>query len=102
MNTSLTLFPMSRELALAHGMLDTIFGWLRSLYDAILFCSMQCLLAFRKRLRRLLQDDAGIGTIELVLILVVLIALVLIFKDRIKSLLNSIFDQIDSAATSVY
>ena len=52
--------------------------------------------------RTLLQDDSGIGTIELVLILVVLIALVLIFKDRIKALLNDIFDQIESSASSVY
>ena len=102
MNTSLTLFPMSSESTLSHGVLDTIFGRLRSLYDAFLFCSMQCILAFRKQLRRQLQDDAGIGTIELVLILVVLIALVLIFKDRIRALLNSIFDQIESSATSVY
>lgn len=102
MNTSFTLFPMSGESTLSHCVLDAVFGRLHALYEAFLFCSMQCILGLRKQLRRLFQDDRGIGTIELVLILVVLIALVLIFKDRIKSLLNTIFDQIDSSASSVY
>lgn len=102
MNTSFSLFPMSVESTLSHCVLDAVFAQLRTLYDAFLFYTMQCSLAFRKQLRRLLQDDRGIGTIELVLILVVLIALVLIFKDRIRTLLNSIFDQIESSATSVY
>ncbi|MBP3805944.1 MAG: hypothetical protein J6I76_19005 [Oribacterium sp.] len=34
--------------------------------------------------------------------LVVLIALVLVFKGRINDLLTNIFDQIDSSAQSVY
>ena len=49
-----------------------------------------------------LEDDSGMGTIEVVLILVVLIALVLIFKDRITGLLGNVFDQIDTDASSVY
>ena len=49
-----------------------------------------------------LEDDSGMGTIEVVLILVVLIALVLIFKDRIIGLLGDVFDQIDTDASSVY
>ena len=90
MTTSFTMFPATSGMLLPHTMLDTVFGVLRRLYDQFLFAWM------------LLQDDSGIGTIELVLILVVLIALVLIFKDRIKALLNDIFDQIESSATSVY
>ena len=49
-----------------------------------------------------LEDDSGMGTIEVVLILVVLIALVLIFKDRIIGLLGDVFDQIEGDAESVY
>ena len=49
-----------------------------------------------------LEDDSGMGTIEVVLILVVLIALVLIFKNRIVALLGNVFNQIDSDASSVY
>ena len=102
MTTTLTMFPSTSGMLLPHTMLDTVFGILRRLYDQFLFSWMLFLTSCRKRLRALLQDDSGIGTIELVLILVVLIALVLIFKDRIKALLNDIFDQIESSASSVY
>lgn len=50
----------------------------------------------------LMCDESGIGVIEVVLILVVLIALVLIFKDRITRLLGTIFDQINSSASDVW
>ena len=48
------------------------------------------------------EDENGIGTIELVLILVVLIALILVFKDKIGDLLDGIFDEIDSQTSEVY
>lgn len=102
MTTSFTMFPTATGMLLPHTMLDTVFGVLHRLYDQFLFAWMLFITGCRKRLRALLQDDSGIGTIELVLILVVLIALVLIFKDRIKALLNDIFDQIESSASSVY
>ena len=47
-------------------------------------------------------NEDGVGTIELVLILVVLIGLVLIFKTQIRSLLNTIFEQINSQSSEVY
>lgn len=53
-------------------------------------------------LKSLWDDDSGIGTIELVLILVVLIALVAIFKDNIQKLLKDIFNEINSAAADIY
>ena len=49
-----------------------------------------------------LKDDSGLGTIEVVLILVVLIGLVIIFKKQISTLLESIFKQINSKAKEVY
>lgn len=49
-----------------------------------------------------LEDDSGMGTIEVVLILVVLIALVIIFKGKIQQLLNDVFNQIDTDAKKVY
>ncbi len=48
------------------------------------------------------SDESGVGVIEMVLILVVLIALVLIFRDSLKKLLNDIFNQINTSANSVY
>ena len=44
-----------------------------------------------------MKDDSGLGTI-----LVVLIGLVLIFKKQMRSLLESIFKQINSSAKEVY
>ena len=44
--------------------------------------------------KNLCEDQRGIGTVEMILILVVLIALVLIFKSKLTSLVNEIFDKI--------
>ena len=49
-----------------------------------------------------LTNEDGAGVIELVLILVVLIGLVLVFKDKIGVLLNNIFTNINSSADAIY
>lgn len=56
----------------------------------------------RKSAGSLLEDEAGIGVIELVLILVVLIGLVIIFKEQITKLLENIFKEINSQSKEVY
>lgn len=48
-----------------------------------------------------LEED-GVGVIEVVLILVVLIGLVIIFKKQINTLLENIFKQINSKSKEVY
>ena len=53
------------------------------------------------RMKALWQDEEGIGTVEMILILVVLIALVLIFKSKLTSLVNEIFDKITSQSRLV-
>ena len=55
-----------------------------------------------RAVHNLLEDEAGIGVIELVLILVVLIGLVIIFKEQITKLLESIFKEITSQSKEVY
>ena len=40
------------------------------------------------------EDNKGIGTIEMILILVVLIGLVIIFKNQLNALITSIFSKI--------
>lgn len=40
------------------------------------------------------QDQSGIGVVEIILILVILIGLVLIFKNQITSIINSAFESI--------
>jgi Flp pilus assembly pilin Flp len=56
----------------------------------------------RVRLKKILKEQSGAGVVEMVLILVVLISLVIIFKSQLTALLNLIFEQIQSAAGSVF
>lgn len=55
----------------------------------------------RNYLVNLFQDEEGIGTVELILILVVLIGLVIIFRDQLTSLINSIFERIVNDSSAV-
>lgn len=55
----------------------------------------------KKQWMNIWKDQRGISTVELILILVVLIAIVLIFKEQITSLVNDIFDTITSSAGEV-
>lgn len=48
-----------------------------------------------------LKNEDGIGTVEMILILVVLIGLVLIFKEKLSSLVGDIFETIKSKSNSV-
>lgn len=50
---------------------------------------------------KFLAEEDAVGVVELILILVVLIALVLIFKKQLTSLVNSIFKKITSEAGKV-
>ncbi len=50
---------------------------------------------------RTLRSNEGIGTVEMILILVVLIGLVLIFKEKLTTLVDDIFKTIDSKSKSV-
>lgn len=49
-----------------------------------------------------LRQEDGVGVIEVVLILVVLIGLVIIFKGQITQLLQNIFKEIHSQSKEVY
>ena len=47
-----------------------------------------------KSWRRLFEEEDGMGTVEIILIIVVLVGLVLIFKEQITSIVESIFSKI--------
>lgn len=47
------------------------------------------------------EEEDGVGVVELILILVVLIGLVLIFKDQLTTLVNNIFKTIKEQAGKV-
>ncbi len=50
---------------------------------------------------RTLKNDKGIGVVEVILILVVLIGLVIIFKSQLTDIVNSIFDKIVSESSGI-
>lgn len=54
-----------------------------------------------KRWKAFMQDEQGITTVEIILILVVLIALVLIFKEQMTKIVNDIFKTITNQAGKV-
>ena len=49
-----------------------------------------------KRWKEFLREEDGMGTVEIILIIVVLVGLVLIFKEQITEIVDSIFDKITS------
>ncbi|MBQ8815846.1 MAG: hypothetical protein IJZ84_01020 [Lachnospiraceae bacterium] len=53
------------------------------------------------RLKNSMHDERGITTVEVILLLVVLIAVVLIFKEQIMDLVESIMDKITKQAMRV-
>lgn len=61
----------------------------------------ECKVIKKTAMRQFLEDERGIGVIEIVLILVILIGLVLLFKDQITSIVNSAFGKIASDATTI-
>ena len=55
-----------------------------------------------EQLRAFFREEQGVGVIELVLVLVVLIGLVIIFKKQIITLLENIFKEVNSQSKEVY
>lgn len=48
-----------------------------------------------------INDESGVGVVEVILILVVLIGLVIIFKSQLTALVNRIFSKITSQSNSI-
>lgn len=51
-----------------------------------------------KFLKNFWDDQSGMGVVEMILIIVVLIGLVIIFKSQITGVVNDIFEKIVSQA----
>ena len=54
-----------------------------------------------RNLKNFIKEEDGMGTVEIVLIIVVLIALVAIFKDSIRKLVESILKKITTNANKI-
>lgn len=52
-------------------------------------------------LRQFMKDDDGMGVVEVILIIVVLISLVLIFKKELTEIVKNIFGKVSSNASQV-
>lgn len=58
--------------------------------------------ALRKIWLDFLSDESGMGVVEIILIIVVLIAMVLVFKEQITTLVNNIWESINKSAKKIY
>lgn len=54
-----------------------------------------------KEWKSFLAEEEGIGVVEVILILVVLIGLVIIFKKELTALINDIFEKITEQAGKI-
>ena len=55
----------------------------------------------RRLMREFLSEEYAVGVVEIILILVVLIALVMIFKDQLTSLVKNILSKITKQSNSI-
>lgn len=56
---------------------------------------------YKKGVKEFLLEEDGMGTVELILIIVVLIGLVIIFKEELNDLVNDTFDKITKQAKKI-
>ena len=54
-----------------------------------------------KSFRQFLTEEDGMGTVEVILIIVVLAGLVIIFKEKITEVVNSIFTKITNQTKKI-
>ena len=54
-----------------------------------------------KGIRDFWREEDGMGTVEIILIIVVLIGLVIIFKTQLRSLVESVFEKITQDSNTV-
>lgn len=50
----------------------------------------------RLLLDKLISDNSGMGVVEIILIILVLVGLVVVFRTKITSIVNSIFSKLTS------
>lgn len=53
-----------------------------------------------KHLYRLPKDNRGMGTLEIVLIIIVILGLLVIFRTNIEAIINTVFSKIHSQVNS--
>jgi len=54
-----------------------------------------------KTVKDFFKEEDGMGTVEIILIIVVLVGLVIIFKEQITKIVNSIFSKITKQTNKI-
>ncbi len=54
-----------------------------------------------KTWKQFLREEDGMGTVEVILIIVVLVGLVIIFKDQLTKIINNLFSKITSQTNKI-
>ena len=54
-----------------------------------------------KGMRQFIKEEEGMGTVEIILIIVVWVGLVIIFKNQITQIINSLFQKITTQSSTV-
>ena len=54
-----------------------------------------------KEIRAFFKEEDGVGVVEIILILVVLIGLVIIFKEQLSALVTKVFSNITTKSNKV-
>ena len=54
------------------------------------------------RWEEFMEDESGMGVVEIILIMVVLIAMCIVLKQQITSLVNNIWSSINKSAKKIY
>lgn len=62
---------------------------------------MKHLKHFKMIFQNFMEDDKGVGVVELILILVVLIGLVVIFRDQLTTIIGGIFERIAADSSAI-
>ena len=67
-----------------------------------MYAKIRCLAAgLQRKMGKILYDEEGMGTVEVILIILVLIGLVIIFKSQLTDLVESIFTKITKQAGTI-
>ena len=53
-------------------------------------------------IKEFIKEDDGIGEVEIILILVVLVGLVIVFKDNISKIVGDAFENITDDTNDIY
>ena len=55
----------------------------------------------KDRMRKFIKYNSGIGIVEIILILVILIALIVIFREKITAIVNTAFTNIQNDSNTI-